>query len=199
MSGTIKAAISGGPEPPEDCEVRLFEESPSSSFLVRVCIPCLVCHQRLPQQLYAAAVGNDINLDSLERLVRIDRELVHLPSVRALRQRLEPFQRKEFDLIMGKAGMGPPQSLARSQVKTAVGGFLSYVADLFGQSVTRPQLNRLFDIAWEVEPKGRDADFADIQPGSFSRNIRRSMKKWEHLLADNEIREAVSEMRERAA
>lgn len=109
LDQVINDAISGGPPPMGEEECERHESSPAIGYLINVCIPSLLFYQRTPQKLFQEAIGDVPNLESLEILLRVDREAIHLPAIRGVRKRLDPLRAKEYDRIVGQTTEGPRQ------------------------------------------------------------------------------------------
>jgi hypothetical protein len=202
LEALIADAVNGGPEPVSEEFHERGRLLPAMSFLIRVAFPCVVYFGRLPHDLFRAGTCAECrDLDSLNQLVSVDREIIHLPEVRAILE--SPDAAKTLDLYMAGASkllkpLMPPSVL---DVKQRAGGFIWQLGKFLGERVTAREIRRLFDLIAQVnDPRHLiDHDFAELEIDSFRRMLARYAEPWEPLLADKTRATGVRGFREGAA
>lgn len=206
FDATIKEWASGGPGPLSEAEGKAATESQAVAFLIRVFLPCVFRHQATPQRLYRQATDPDNpDLEAAEKLIAIDRTVMHLGPLRALERHPDMAIVARYWQMIGEVAEAPPYRPTIIEVRTKIASFLSYVAGLCNEKLTVPQLVDLFDLASLCLGGSGEVEFSEdaIQPASLTKQINRKRKDWAgsicSVLADKEIQKAVRVFRDRAS
>lgn len=155
----------------------LNENELSAAFFILVHVPCWILYRMSPSILYRRARQGDI--DSLEKLLRLDALMIHDPSIGRQVQRFR-FNRKTTvygDLM--KAPLEKPKGkITRKTMKYIFAGFISAVAQIYKHPLTEPEIRSLFDAVSKDAGRGSiDTDLPD-SPDSFSKAVRRYREFW---------------------
>ena len=87
--------------------------------------------------------------------------------------------------MIQKAFISPPKAkLSRKKVKCLLGGLISHISILFNQKLSAAEIRKLFD-AIALDMTGDiDQDLENMVGEVFEKEIQRSRKFWNLLLAD---------------
>lgn len=202
LEQVIKDATAGAPEPLSEKAYDRTRQLPSVTFLVRVFLPAIVETGRTPQALFAAATnaGNP-DLDALNHLVNIDREIIHLPEVRAILE--QPSRNASADnySLGATALLKPLKPPTPLDVKQRAASYIWRLATYLDERVPAREIHRLFDILAQTNDSGLliDPDFAELLDDSFRRMLSRNGEHWHEVLADKDLPQAVRALRKRVA
>ncbi|CAN0534087.1 unnamed protein product, partial [Ectocarpus sp. 8 AP-2014] len=151
--------------------------SPSLVFLLRVVIPCVAEHGKTPWQLFATATHkNRPCIDSLEKLLLIDKRAHHHPSV------LEVIEsnRHHFNHA-AKALLLRPRKRSIQQWKYRSMRLAKHLFVCLGRELTEPECRELLDLVAQARTGAlRDADLPESSD-SFARSLRRDSLPWEAI------------------
>lgn len=190
---------------PDDEEMKRLSRGPAFCFFLHVTIPCCLLYQEIPQTLYATATRADSpNLSALNRLVGLDREIIHDLAVRDVlhtnndKTTIARFRHGSSHLSK------PSKSPSLKEVKKWMAGLVSYYADYIGSPLQGPDIRQLFDYVAVDQSKGKLLSDPDLpaSPESLAKMLRRSRECWEQLLPlppDKNFAKAVQALRGDAA
>jgi hypothetical protein len=149
------------------------------SFFVQVWFPCLILYQSLPSKLYKDALNGDN--EALEKLLRLDRLLLHDSLIAARLDAINAKSTDEYDkLIKSSIGLPKPR-ITRRRIIDAIAGAISAAAILMGTVLEEPQIRALFD-ALSNDINGCDDVDILLTPETFYQAIRRSRENWLKLI-----------------
>ena len=149
-------------------------------------IPCLLVFQTSPYALYREAVAGDI--DSIEKLLRLDPILIHEPAIGQHIQQLRLSNRtNDFERLTSaahKLAVTDHSEIddARKRSKVELAAIISALSQLTGKRLTSPKIADLFHKYAKDKKQEGEGDL-DIPAGeSFNKAIRRHVQPWEKLL-----------------
>lgn len=169
----------------ESDEQRLEEwrnlSSQESTFWLRVMLPCWLEYGMSAAQLLREARHGDIQ--AIDRILRLDECALQDPRIMLHFSEAKRNPAKgRFKRMHAAIGNLPERKLTPKNAKECVGAFISRFSENLGARVSGPDIRRLYDaIAQDVHGTQIDLDFADEDPESFSRMIRRHRPFWEPL------------------
>lgn len=144
-------AQSGTPE-----EESLFDAllaSPAGQYFLRVWWPCWVLYREYPPRLLRAARLGD--LDALDRLLRLDKFVVHDPGVaRLIGNVMSGGSANARKQVLNAIDGRPKVKLTDSGLRAGLAGLISQFAFLFYSKVTAPEIQALFDAIERVRTGG---------------------------------------------
>lgn len=184
----------------EKAEAELFRAwvkgCPSLVFFLRVVVPCVAEHGKTPWQLFAAATRKSRPcIDSLEKLLLIDKRVHHHPRV------LEVIEssRRHFSRA-AKALLLRPRKRSTQQWKYRSMRLARHLFACLGRELTEPECRELLDLVAQARTGVlRDADMPESSD-SFARTLRRDSLSWEAIpMPDTNVLEAVRALGARAA
>ena len=147
-------------------------------FFIRVYCPCWFLHGRRPDQLMEQARQG--HLDSLEKLLRIDKAIVRDENIAQLIHQTST-QRNllKYDSLMAAYSGSPNKKISLSKVKASCAGFISTISLLFGNRLYEPDLRALFNaVAVDFGHHEQIDEDIPADPASFSKAILRERKFW---------------------
>jgi len=150
------------------------------SYFLQVWFPCIILYQALPRMLYNDALNGDII--ALEKLLRLDRLLLHDPSIAKQLDAINAKCSNDYDKLVKSSIELPKPRITRRRIIDAVAGFISTSAILLGTELEEPQIRALFD-AYANDLHGCDDDDIPLAPESFYQAIRRSRENWLQFVA----------------
>lgn len=159
-------AHSGSNGPKDEPAFGALMASATGQFFFRVWWPCWILYHTYPPVLLRAARGGD--LESLDRLLRLDKYVVHDPGVArvvgdVMSSRSTNNKKRICNALVGH----PTVKLTDASIRAALAGLISQLAFLFGTKVTAPQIQKLFDLIARV----RTGELIDV-------NLPESSETW---------------------
>jgi hypothetical protein len=158
-------------------EITPIFELPFIVFTFRVFLPCMIYYQSPAASLLKQAMCGDI--ESLRRLLRVDKNLLAIPEIRAVWDRVSRHpESADFKALSRAMATSPHKSLKASRVKTATAAGIDCLFKFMGTPIRRPEIQKLFDAyAYDTEGVPRDVDLPEA-PDSFDKAIRREIENW---------------------
>lgn len=188
---------------PDDEEMKRLSREPAFCFFLHVTIPCCLLYQEIPQTLHAVAIRADQpNLQALNKLVGLDREIIHDLAVRAVlhtnndKTTIARFRHGASRLSK------PSKSPSLKEVKKWMAGLVSYYADYIGSLLQGPDIRQLFDYAAVSQNKGKLLSDPDLpaSPEALAKMLQRKRIPWRLILPpDKDIIKAVQALQSDAA
>jgi hypothetical protein len=157
-------------------EITPIFELPFIVFTFRVCLPCIIYYQAPPASLLKQAMCGDI--ESLRRLLRVDKNLLAIPEIRAVWDRVSRHpESADFKALSRAIAASPHKSLTSSRVKTSAAAGIDRLFLLMGTPITRPEIAKLFHAyAYDTQGVLRDMDLPS--PDGLDKAIRREIESW---------------------
>lgn len=158
-------------------------KSPEAIFLMRVQVPCFMLYGTFPHTLLKMAQsGND---KALEKLIRLDKSIIFEPKISEIIHQAQGLKAQARMAMIQKAFISPPKAkLSRKKVKCLLGGLISHISILFNQKLSAAEIRKLFD-AIALDMTGDiDQGLENMVGEVFEKEIQRSRKFWNLLLAD---------------
>jgi hypothetical protein len=155
--------------------------SQESTFWFRVTLPCWLEYGVSAVQLLRDARHGDIQ--AIDRILRLDELALQDPRIMLHFSTAKQNRTKgRFKRMHAAIGDLPERKLTLKNTKECVAAFISRFSENLGGRISGPDIRRLYDaIAQDVHGTRIDLDFADEEPESFSRVIRRHRPFWEPL------------------
>jgi len=164
-------------------KIQNWMKSPEAIFLMRVQVPCFMLYGTFPHTLLKMAQsGND---KALEKLIRLDKSIIFEPKISEIIHQAQGLKAQARMAMIQKAFISPPKAkLSRKKVKCLLGGLISHISILFNQKLSAAEIRKLFD-AIALDMTGDiDQDLENMVGEVFEKEIQRSRKFWNLLLAD---------------
>lgn len=163
----------------EEAAMDEFMASPAAQYFFRAWWPCFVLYRDYPPRLLRAARNGD--LDALDRLLRLDKYIVHDPRVaRVIGDVMSAGSANDQKLIVNALKGRPKVRLTDSRLRAGLGALISQLAHAFGTKVTAREIQKLFDAIERVR-SGNLSDAAIGAAGeSWSKAIQRD-RTWPGL------------------
>lgn len=172
-----KAAEAADPQTKDAMLSFLVGMDLESSFFVLVTVPCWLLYQIHPGRLYRKARQG--NFDALQKLLNLDPLMIHDPMIGKQIQKLR-FKNKSrqyeklFEILLKKSTI----HVTPQQMKYAIGGFLSALAQLLKIRLTAPDIQKLFDaVSLDFDGFNRDSCLPNSSE-TFARAIYRYRNDW---------------------
>ena len=155
---------------------------PEMIFFFRVFVPCQLLYGDLPSRLLRSArLGN---IDALEKLIRIDKSIIHEPKISAfLHKEGSKINKSKYNHLVDCLKKGPKSKITLKTVKMNFAGFISVISTAFGDKfrLKEPDIRALFDAVAKDYGKGDiDIDLPD-SPETFGKAIQRERKFWSFI------------------
>ncbi len=155
-----------------------FWTSPASQFYFRVWLPCWLLYRELPPRLLRRARLGD--LDALDKLLRLDKSVVHDPRIaERVHQLTHTGAKRDRDRIL-EAFKGKPKGRQDAKsLRYGLAGMISQLAAVFQTRVTAPEIAQLFDAIERVR-SGNQTDTRIATGETFAKAIQRN-RNWPSL------------------
>lgn len=155
----------------------LVRKSQSLVFLLRVVIPCIAEHGKTPWQLFAAATRKKLPcIDSLERLLLIDKRIHHHPRVREVIE-----SSKRHFARAAKALLKRPRKRPVLQWKYRAMRLARHLFACSGHKLSEPECRELLDLLAQARTGVlRDPDIPELSD-SFAHSLQRDNCSWEAI------------------
>lgn len=155
-----------------------FLASAEGQFFIRVWMPCFVMYRTYPAPLLRQAGDGD--LDSLEKLLRLDKSVVADPRIahhwHAIMQGEDFKTRKRMlDAISGK----PKGKLDKKGIRLALSSLISQWARAMKCEITAPQITELFDRIEQLRSGHADTALPESKE-AFAKAVQRN-RDWPSL------------------
>jgi hypothetical protein len=174
--------IDADKEPGDIEEERLFDElitSAAGQYFFRVWWPSLVLYREYaPNLLRSARLGN---LDALDRLLRLDKYILHDPGVARVFVEVMSCGRPCDKTRIANATKGRPTvKLTEANIRAGLGALISQFAHLFHSKVTAPEIQALFDGIERIRSGNQVDTKIEATGDAWSKAIQRA-KTWPSL------------------
>jgi hypothetical protein len=158
-------------------------KNPDLIFFFRVQAPCFILYKTYPHMLLNEAQnGND---DALEKLIRLDKSIIFEPKIREIIHQAQALKAQARMTMIKKAFINTPKTkISRKKVKFLMGGLISYFSIKMNQKLSTIEIRNLFDAIAMDMTDDIDQDLANNVGESFEKEINRSRKLWDIILAD---------------
>lgn len=155
-----------------------FWTSPAGQFYFRVWLPCWLLYRELPPRLLRRARLGD--LDALDKLLRLDKSVVHDPKIaERVHQLTHTGAKRDRDQILEAIKGDPKARLGPTTMRYGLAGMISQLAAVFQTRVTAPQIAQLFDAIERVRT-GEQTDTKIPAGEAFAKAIQRN-RNWPSL------------------
>ncbi len=162
-----------GSDSPADLE-NLFA-SMEAQFLMRVWLPCWICHQTTPTQLLRRARSGD--LGALTDLLAIDKAIVADHRIAAVIQEAalapNPARLNRIAAALKRRG----RSVKRQQLRMRLASQISALGEAMQYPLTGPQIRRVFNFVAKAAGQGFDSNLPKSDE-AFAKAIQRDRGKW---------------------
>lgn len=155
--------------------------SQETTFWFRITLPCWLEYGMSAAQLLKDARHGDIQ--AMDRILRLDELVLQDPRIILHFSEAKHNRAKgRFKRMHAAIGNLPERKLTSKNAKECMAAFISRFSENLGARISGPDIRRLYDaLAQDVHGTRIDLDFADEEPESFSRVIRRHRSFWEPL------------------
>lgn len=159
----------------EQC--RFLFQFPHFVFALKVLIPCVLIYRTTPSVLLRWSLEGDI--ESLEKLLRLDSNLHNLPEVRQIWENECRYRQGYRYAALVKAMAEPVVTkISLRNIKIAIATFIEYVFKRTDHPISRREIRNLFDAyARDLDVSLIDLDLPEGE-GAFGRAINRENKRW---------------------
>ena len=147
-------------------------------FFLRLWVPCVLIYGIYPVKLlWKARKGNE---DAIEKLMRLDKMIIYDSKIKQIIwQTQSEDKRIKFDLMMKAIRREPKIRLEIQSIKYAFAALISIISTALGQSLTAPEIQRLFD-AIARDKNEEDIRDDDIAVGeTLEKAIQRYRRFWQ--------------------
>ena len=153
-------------------------KTPQGQYYFRVWLPCWMMYREYPPRLLRQARLGDSK--SLDKLLRLDKSIVHDPKIADHVHRLtHSGSKRDRDFILQAIEGCPKVKLDAKTIKYGLSGMISQFAILFRCKVTAPEITQLFDGIERVRT-GRLCDPHIPAGESFTKGVSRN-RNWTTL------------------
>ena len=161
-------------------EIRSLIQNPEILFIIRVSAPCWLFYGEHPTKLYQDAQNGELN--SLCNLLSIDRSIVHDKQIAETIHRASMnINSKEFRKI-ANAFRNTKKITSAKKFKINFAVFISNIFSIFGFNLKAPEIQNLFDIAYQLSHKEQTIDpDLPLAPETFYMNLKRKASFWKIL------------------
>jgi hypothetical protein len=178
----IKSDLDNGYNQELALSVKASLHDPEMIFFFRIFVPCWLLYGVFPCRLLRSArLGN---IDDLEKLIRIDKSIIHDPKISAyLHKESLNINRSKYNYLINCLKKGPKSKITLKAVKMNFAGFISFISSAFGEKfrLKEPEIRDLFDAVAKDSGKGDiDTDLPE-SPESFVKAIQRERKFWSFI------------------
>lgn len=158
--------------PGEDDVIDSLLISPAGQFYFRVWLPCWILYREYPPRLLRRARGGD--LDALEKLLRLDKTVIHDPRIaERVHQLTHAGAKRDRDQILDAIQGKPKGRLDAKGMRYGVAGLISQLAIVFHTRVTASEIAALFDAIERVRT-GQLTDTRIATGETFAKAVQRN-------------------------
>jgi hypothetical protein len=172
---------------------------PSLHFLMKVIVPCVAEFGRPPWPMFAGAIHRRRPSQmELLSLLRIDKQVLHHPRVRAVVN--DPARQQFWLPKIAKAILSRPRKRTRQEWKYRGARLIRRLFETVDHPITEPEIRDLYDRLARARAEGLiDSDIAEA-PEAFARALSRDKGFWQVMpYPDTSIQNTVRELRRFAA
>jgi hypothetical protein len=158
-------------------------KNPELIFFFRVHAPCFMLYGTYPHMLLKKAQAGDDK--ALNNLIRLDKSIIFEPKISEIIHQAQALKAQERMSRIQKAFVGKPKAnFSMKKVKFLMGGLISYFSIKMNQKLSAVAISNLFDAIAMDKTYDIDQDLANNVGESFEKEINRSRKFWDVILAD---------------
>lgn len=155
-----------------------FWTSAAGQFYFRVWLPCWLLYRELPPRLLRRARLGD--LDALDKLLRLDKSVVHDPKIaERVHQLTHTGTKRDRDRILEALKGKPKGRRDAKSLRYGLAGMISQMAAVFQTRVAAPEIAQLFDAIERVRT-GNQTDTKIATGETFAKGIQRN-RNWPSL------------------